>query len=210
MLEEQYNYLFKYIIIGSPSVGKSKIVVRFVKKDYVEEPALTIGVEFGETNIQVEKKILRIQIWDTAGQELYKSITRNYYKNCVCAIIVYDITNRDSFNDVKNWIDECKNYSPKTVLMALIGNKCDLKESRVVSTEEGQDLANENEILFYETSAKEGINIKEIFQKTGEKIYQNIKEGLYNLDDLECGIKKNSFDNDSSSVILSHEPFTTS
>ena len=200
--DQKYDYLLKYITIGSPNVGKSKIVERFVKDTFNNDYYVTIGVEFGEKNIEVEKKKLRIQIWDTAGQEEFKSITRTYYKNCVCAIIVYDITSRNSFNDITNWIEDCIQSSPKTVLMALIGNKSDLKESRVVSTEEGQELADKYGILFYETSAKDGTNIKEIFQKTGQKIYKNIKEGYYNLDDLECGIKRSSYEGDESSIKL--------
>ena len=198
--DQKYNYLLKYITIGSPNVGKSQIVQRFIKNNFNPKYEVTIGVEFGEKNIEIEDKILRIQIWDTCGQEQFKSITRAYYKNCVCAIIVYDITSKDSFNEVKNWNDDCINYSPKTVLMALIGNKYDLKDNRIISTEEGQELADKYGILFYETSALDGTNIREIFKETGEQIYKNIKEGYYNLDDLECGIKSSSIDMDSSSI----------
>ena len=201
-MSKKYDYLLKYIIIGSPSVGKSRIVERFIKNSFIENYEITVGVEFGEKNIEIEDKIIRIQIWDTAGQELYKSITRTYYKSCVCAIIVYDITSRKSFNDITNWIEDCIKYSPKTVLMVLIGNKCDLEQSREVSTEEGQELSDKNGISFYETSAREGTNIKEIFQKTGEEIYQNIKKGNYNLDDIECGIMSSSNEMDFSSVKL--------
>ena len=201
-MSKKYDYLLKYIIIGSPSVGKSRIVERFIKNSFIENYEITVGVEFGEKNIEIEDKIIRIQIWDTAGQELYKSITRTYYKSCVCAIIVYDITSRKSFNDITNWIEDCIKYSPKTVLMVLIGNKCDLEQSREVSTEEGQELSDKNGISFYETSAREGTNIKEIFQKTGEEIYQNIKKGNYNLDDIECGIMSISNEMDFSSVKL--------
>ena len=201
-MSKKYDYLLKYIIIGSPSVGKSRIVERFIKNSFNENYEITIGVEFGEKNIEIEDKIIRIQIWDTAGQELYKSITRTYYKSCVCAIIVYDITSRKSFNDITNWIEDCVKYSPKTVLMVLIGNKCDLEQSREVSTEEGQELSDKNGISFYETSAREGTNIKEIFQKTGEEIYQNIKKGNYNLDDIESGIVSSSNEMDFSSVKL--------
>jgi len=201
-MSKKYDYLLKYIIIGSPSVGKSRIVERFIKNSFIENYEITVGVEFGEKNIEIEDKIIRIQIWDTAGQELYKSITRTYYKSCVCAIIVYDITSRKSFNDITNWIEDCIKYSPKTVLMVLIGNKCDLEQSREVSTEEGQELSDKNGISFYETSAREGTNIKEIFQKTGEEIYQNIKKGNYNLDDIECGIVSSFYNKDLSSIIL--------
>ncbi len=202
---QKYNYLFKYIVIGAPSVGKSQIVKRFTADIFNEKYGATIGAEFGEKNIEVEDKIIRIQIWDTAGQERFKSITTAYYKNCVCAIIVYDITSRDSFNDITDWINDCKSYSPKTVLMALIGNKCDLKEFRHISTEEGQELANKNGIPFYETSAKDGTNIKEIFQITGEQIYQNIKDKYYNLDDIGCGIRVSLYEKESSSIKLNKE-----
>ena len=202
---QKYNYLFKYIVIGSSGVGKSQIVQRFITDSFHETYGATIGAEFGEKNIEIEDKIIRIQIWDTAGQERFRSITTAYYKNCVCAIIVYDIACRDSFKEVKDWIDNCKTYSPKTVLMALIGNKCDLKENRAISTEEGQELADKYGILFYESSAKDGTNIKEIFQKTGEKIYQNIKEGYYNLENIDCGIRSTIFERESLSVKLKKE-----
>ena len=199
---KDHDYLFKYIIIGSPSVGKSKIVERFIKNTFNEKYGATIGVEFAEKNIKIEDKIIRIQVWDTAGQEKFKSITRGYYKSCICALIVYDITSRESFNDITNWIEDCKNYSPKTVVIVLIGNKYDLQQNRIVSTEEGQELSDKNGISFYETSAREGTNIKEIFQKTGEEIYQNIKKGNYNLDDIECGIVSSFYNKDLSSIIL--------
>ena len=199
---KKYNYLFKYIIIGSSGVGKSQIVQRFLTDAFHQSYGATIGAEFGEKNIEIEDKIIRIQIWDTAGQERFRSITTAYYKNCVCAIIVYDITSKDSFKDIINWIDDCKTYSPKTVLMALIGNKCDLKDNRSISTEEGQELAEKNGIPFYETSALDGTNIKEIFQKTGEKIYKKMNEGYYNLDDLECGIRSTLFERESLSEKL--------
>ena len=199
---QKYDYLLKYIVIGSPYVGKSKILERFVRNSFNDNYLVTVAVEFGEKNIEIEDKIIRIQLWDTAGQENFKSITRAYYKNCACAIIVYDITSEDSFNDITNWIEDCINYSPKTVLMALIGNKCDLENNRKVSIEKGKELADKHKIFFYETSAKEGTNIKEIFEKTGEKIYKNIKEGYYNLDDLECGIKSYSYEEDTSTITL--------
>ena len=194
---QKYNYLFKYIIIGSANVGKSQIVKRFITNVFNEKYGPTIGAEFGAKDIKIEDKIIRIQIWDTAGQERFRSISTGYYKNCVCALIVYDIACRDSFNEISSWIEDCRTNSPKTVLMALIGNKCDLEQYRNVSTEEGKELADKNEILFYESSAKDGTNIKEIFQKTGEKIYQNIKEKYYNLEDLECGIKSSLFERES-------------
>ena len=165
-----FDYLLKYIIIGDAAVGKSNLLLRYVHGQFKPEYQLTIGVEFGAKNIEISNKIFRIQIWDTAGQESFRSITRAYYKNSVCAMVVYDITSRDSFNNVMSWIEDCKNQSPKTIFMILVGNKCDLEDKRQVSYEEGQDLAEKNELLFFETSAKDGINVEELFVNSAKEI----------------------------------------
>ena len=165
-----YSYLFKYIIIGDSAVGKSNILLRYIHDNFNEEFQSTIGVEFGAKNIKIEDKIFRIQIWDTAGQETFRSITRAYYKNSVCAFVVYDITNKNSFQNVKSWIEDCRKQSPKTVFMVLIGNKVDLEDNRQVSYEEGSVFAEKNGMLFFETSAKTGKNIEEIFLKSSMEI----------------------------------------
>ena len=141
-------------------------------------------------NITINNRVVRIQIWDTAGQESFRSITRAYYKNSVCAMVVYDITSRDSFNNVMSWIEDCKNQSPKTIFMILVGNKCDLEDKRQVSYEEGQDLAEKNELLFFETSAKDGINVEELFVNSAKEISKKIEQGYYDLENDSCGIKK--------------------
>ena len=133
-----FNYLFKYIIIGDSAVGKSNILLRYIHDKFNEEFQSTIGVEFGAKNIKIEDKIYRIQIWDTAGQETFRSITRAYYKNSVCACVVYDITNRNSFQNIKSWIEDCKKQSPKTVFLILIGNKVDLEDRSEEHTSELQ------------------------------------------------------------------------
>ena len=127
-----FNYLLKYIIIGDSSVGKSNILLRYSQDKFNDEYQTTIGVEFGAKNIELDKKIYRIQIWDTAGQENFRSITRAYYKNSVCAFVVYDISNRESFNNAQTWIEDCKSQSPKTVFLVLVGNKCDLESNRLI------------------------------------------------------------------------------
>ena len=185
-----FDYLLKYIIIGDAAVGKSNLLLRYVHGQFKPEYQLTIGVEFGAKNIEISNKIFRIQIWDTAGQESFRSITRAYYKNSVCAMVVYDITSRDSFNNVMSWIEDCKNQSPKTIFMILVGNKCDLEDKRQVSYEEGQDLAEKNELLFFETSAKDGINVEEIFVNSAKEISKKIEQGYYDLENDSCGIKK--------------------
>ena len=185
-----YSYLFKYIIIGDSAVGKSNILLRYIHDNFNEEFQSTIGVEFGAKNIKVEDKVYRIQIWDTAGQETFRSITRAYYKNSVCAFVVYDITNRNSFQNVKSWIEDCRKQSPKTVFMVLIGNKVDLEDSRQVSYEEGSVFAEKNGMLFFETSAKTGKNIEEIFLKSSMEIAKKIDSGFYDLSNDSCGIKQ--------------------
>ena len=189
-----FNYLLKYIIIGDSSVGKSNILLRYVHNSFNPEFLTTIGVEFGAKNIEINKKIFRIQIWDTAGQENFRSITRAYYKNSVCALIVYDITNRSSFENIISWIEDCKGQSPKSIFIILVGNKNDLENERQVSYEEGLEFAKNNNIVFFETSAKTGKNISELFQTSAIEINKKIEEDFYDLENESCGIKIGNID----------------
>ena len=186
-----FDYLFKYIIIGDAAVGKSNLLLRYTHGQFKPEYQLTIGVEFGAKNISISNKIYRIQIWDTAGQENFRSITRAYYKNSACALVVYDISSRESFDNVSTWIEDCRNQSPQTIFMVLVGNKTDLdlENKRVVSFEEGQELAEKNKMMFFETSAKSGKNVDEIFYRSAESIAKRIEENFYDLENESCGIK---------------------
>ena len=190
-----YDYLLKYIIIGDAGVGKSNILLRYVYNTFKPEYQLTIGVEFGEKTINAKNKIFKIQIWDTAGSEQFRSITRTYYKNTVCAVVVYDITSRESFDNVINWIEDCKLNSPKSVFITLVGNKCDLEEERQVSTEEGSEFATRYGLNFFETSAKNTVNIEDIFKNSVDFIAERISKNYYDLDNEACGIKQNYYSN---------------
>ena len=187
-----FNYLLKYIIIGDSGVGKSNILLRYIHEKFTDEFNTTIGVEFGAKNIQISDKIYRIQIWDTAGQENFRSITRAYYKNSICACVVYDITKKSSFDNVKSWVEDCKKQCPKSTFFVLIGNKSDLVDQRKISYEEGEKFAVKYNMLFYETSAKNGDNINDVFLKSAQKIGGNIENGVYDLSNDICGIKVGS------------------
>ena len=185
-----YDYLLKYIIIVDAAVGKSNLLLRFAQGDFKTEYQLTIGVEFGAKNLDINNKKFRLQIWDTAGQENYRSITRAYYKNSVCAILVYDISNRESFEHISSWVEDCSAQSPKTVFMILVGNKSDLNDYRQVTFQEGQDMAKKNNMMFFETSAKTGENVDKIFIDSSKEINKKINEGYYDLESDICGIKR--------------------
>lgn len=195
-----YAYLFKYIIIGDTGmirfvyleillgVGKSCLLLQFTDKRFRTDHDLTIGVEFGARLVTIGGKQIKLQIWDTAGQESFRSITRSYYRGATGALLVYDISRRDTFNHLTRWLDEARQHAnPKMVIM-LIGNKSDL-EKREVSYEEGEKFAQENGLIFLETSAKTAQNVEEAFLKTAQKIFDNIQTGIYDLSNDSHGIK---------------------
>ena len=186
-----FDYLLKFIIIGDDVVGKSNLLSHYVHGQFKSEYQSTIGVEFGAKNVVIRNTTYRIQIWDTTGKENFRSIIRAYYyKNTACAFVVYDISNRNSFNNVSNWIEDCRNNSSEKIFMVLIGNKSDLADKRQVSTEEGRELAEKYEMKFYETSAKTGENVNEIFYDSMEEIANKLDQNFYDLEDDNCEIKK--------------------
>merc|ERR1719247_2407850 len=139
----------------------------------------------------IEDKPIKLQIWDTAGQEAFRSITRSYYRGATGALLVYDVSRRDSFNHVSRWLNEAREYANPNMVIMLIGNKCDL-ERREVSYEEGANFARENGLIFQETSAKTAQNVEKAFFSTAQKINENIQTGAYDLNNEAHGIKPSS------------------
>lgn len=172
MAPESYDYLFKIVLVGNSAVGKTNILSRLTKNQFLSDSKATIGVEFGTLTYYFENDVVKAQIWDTAGQERYQAIVQAYYRGTSGALIVYDITNKDSFRKaVGFWQNQLKEYSPKDIPIALVGNKLDLEEEREVSWKEGEEAALSNDLCFFETSALTGINIVEVFEKLIKNIY---------------------------------------
>ncbi|MCO5564064.1 hypothetical protein L7F22_017720 [Adiantum nelumboides] len=184
-----YQYLFKYIIIGDTGVGKSCLLLQFTDKRFQPVHDLTIGVEFGARMINIAGKPVKLQIWDTAGQESFRSITRSYYRGAAGALLVYDITRRETFNHLASWLEDARQHASANMVIMLIGNKCDLAHRRAVSTEEGAQFAKENGLVFMETSAKTAQNVEDAFINTAAKIHQKIEEGVIDVSNESCGIK---------------------
>jgi Ras-related protein Rab-2A len=184
-----YAYLFKYIIIGDTGVGKSCLLLQFTDKRFQPVHDLTIGVEFGARMITIDGKQMKLQIWDTAGQESFRSITRSYYRGAAGALLVYDITQRHTFNHLTSWLEDARQHSTSTMVIMLIGNKCDLYARREVQKEEGEAFAREHGLIFMETSAKTAANVEEAFISTAREIYTKIQEGVIDPSNDGFGIK---------------------
>ena len=144
-------------------VGKSCLLLQFTDKRFNPEHDLTIGVEFGTQTVNIHNETVKLQIWDTAGQETFRSITRSYYRNTAGALLVYDITRRETFMHVSQWLQDAKQHGSTDMTVILVGNKCDLEHLRQVSTDEGQKFAKDNGLLFIETSAKTSLNVEEVY-----------------------------------------------
>ena len=186
----QYDISFKLIAIGDSSVGKSCLTTQAVRNNFMEFYQATVGFEFLTFNLRMNSNVVKLQIWDTCGQEVYKSLISNFYRNCTLALIVYAINNRTSFEHAENWLNDLKNQSNPNVRVFLVGNKSDLEQERQVSKEEAEKFKEEKNLdVFMETSAKTGENARNVLLEAAKILYkdylkarQNLGEGE-NLDD---------------------------
>lgn len=185
-----YSYLFKYIIIGESGTGKSCLLLRFTDNRFQTIHDITIGVEFGSKIISIHGKALKLQIWDTSGQESFRSITRSYYRGAAGALLVYDITRRQTFLKLKSWLLEAKSNGNPSMVVMVIGNKSDLNHRREVSRLEGEKFATDNDLLFAETSAKTACNVDEIFRNSAHVIYDKIMGKKIDIRNEKYGIKE--------------------
>ena len=171
--EQEYDYLFKLLLIGNSSVGKSSLLFRFVENVWDDSFVPTIGVDFKLKTLEVNGKKVKLQIWDTAGQERFKNITASYYRGGNGVLVVYDITERESFDNLTSWLIEIEKNANKNVYKLLIGNKCDLEDKRKVTFQEGKDFAESNGMKFIETSAKDNTKVQEAFELLTSEIMKS-------------------------------------
>ena len=194
-INDNYEYIFKIIIIGNSNVGKTSIINRFTDKEFKDKHLATLGCDFHMKTIMINEKMIKIQIWDTAGMEKYQSITKSYYRGAQACLIVFDITNRESFESIDNWIENFNKFSNPNIqkIILLIGNKCDLGIDRKISYEEAENYSRVNNLLYYETSAKDDINIHEVFHFLGSQLLKINSGNKTNIINHE--IQRNNMDN---------------
>ncbi|TRY63306.1 hypothetical protein TCAL_09018 [Tigriopus californicus] len=207
---DSYDYLFKFLVIGSAGTGKSCLLHQFIEGRYKEDSSHTIGVEFGSKIVPVGGKTVKLQvrslfrslflIWDTAGQERFRSVTRSYYRGAAGALLVYDITSRESFNTLANWLTDARTLASASIVIILVGNKKDLEGEREVTFLEASRtclnlsrfpnrFAQENDMIFLETSAKTGDSVEEAFLKCSKTILAKIETGELDPERIGSGIQ---------------------
>lgn len=174
-MQAEYDYLFKLLLIGDSGVGKSCLLLRFADDTFTESYISTIGVDFKIRTIDLDSKTIKLQIWDTAGQERFRTITSSYYRGAHGIIVMYDVTDLDSFNNIKQWLHEIDRYASESVNKLLVGNKNDLTSQRAVSFEQGKEFASSLGIDFIETSAKASVNVEKAFLLMASQIKARFK-----------------------------------
>ncbi|CAL2047136.1 unnamed protein product [Caenorhabditis brenneri] len=173
--DEEYDYLFKLVLIGDSGVGKSNLLSRFTKNTFDLETKSTIGVEFATRSMEIEGKKVKATIWDTAGQERFRAITAAYYRGCLGVLVVYDIAKHQSFENVGRWLKELRDHADQPdIVVMLVGNKSDLRQLRAVPTDEARVFAERNQLLFIETSALDSTNVEEALKTLLTDVFKSV------------------------------------
>lgn len=196
---DQYDLCFKIIVVGDSGVGKSCLSIKAIKNYFEDLYAPTVGFEFLSFNLKIDKYPIKLQIWDTCGQESYRSLINSFYRNSSLAILVFSIDNKNSFENIESWLNEIKSHSNPGIKIFLIGNKVDLEDRREVSKEMGENFCKTHNLNFFmETSAKTGFNAQNLFMKAGSLLYEDYlnnkdiisrKDSLLNQDHISGALE---------------------
>jgi small GTP-binding protein len=181
-MEDDRQLSFKFVLVGDSNVGKTAICRRFCENQFESQIPQTVGLEFGLRVIEIQNFRIKLQIWDTAGQEKFHSITRAYFRSATAVFLVFSVDSRDSFTHIGTWTDDCARLSPANAVKILIGNKTDLTAQRAVSTAEAQEFADQNGLKFFETSALSGDRIEDAFLDTAREVYSKFVDGKIDFD----------------------------
>ena len=186
-----YDVKYKIMVLGESKVGKTSLIKRYTKDQFGGVYLTTVGMDFQDKIIEIEDKKVRLQVWDTAGQERFRNVTKSYFQSSHGLLVVYDITDKESFEKINFWIENIKNNAPENAKLILVGNKCDLANERKVTIEDGENKARNYNIKFFESSAKDGTNVNELFFYLANEIYQDEKtKGKDNKKTMQLDSKK--------------------
>lgn len=198
MAKKTYDLLFKLLLIGDSGVGKTSILFRFSDDAFTPTFISTIGIDFKIKTIELRGKKIKLQIWDTAGQERFHTITTSYYRGAMGIMLVYDITNSKSFDNIQKWLRNIDEHANEDVEKMIVGNKCDMEDRRIIPKERGEAIARENDIRFMETSASSNVNVDKAFLELAKAILDNQtadqeKQGSQDRVNIGRSEQRNSF-----------------
>ena len=186
-----FDVKYKIMVLGESKVGKTSLIKRYTKDQFGGVYLTTVGMDFQDKIIEIEDKKVRLQVWDTAGQERFRNVTKSYFQSSQGLVLVYDITDRESFENINFWMENVKKNAPENVKLILVGNKYDLANERKVTIEDGENKARNYNIKFFESSAKDGTNVNELFFYLANEIYQDEKtKGKDNKKTVQLDSKK--------------------
>ncbi|KAL8127491.1 ras-related protein Rab11D [Apium graveolens] len=194
---QKIDYVFKVVLIGDSAVGKSQILARFARDEFSLDSKATIGVEFQTRTLSIEHKSVKAQIWDTAGQERYRAVTSAYYRGAVGAMLVYDITKRQTFDHIPRWLEELRGHADKNIVIILLGNKNDLEDQRAVPTDDAKEFAQKEGLFFLETSALQSTNVEDAFM--------TVLTGIFNVVNKKTLVANNDQSNGNSASLASKQ-----